>query len=79
MASRPSRLANIGRESFPLVDIYYGEGTFGPAPKKQYNVPTQYAPIPSDENVIDSKKAAQKYRGMLVVDYCKKKFGGWRS
>jgi len=78
MAPHPNRLANIGREGFALVDRFYDGVTADRSPKKQYNVVHKQAPVPSDEKVIDCKKAAKKYEGMLVVDYCKKKFGGWR-
>ncbi|KAL3727716.1 hypothetical protein ACJRO7_032456 [Eucalyptus globulus] len=69
MAHYANRLADIGREGFPLVNRFYGRGTSGQAPKKQYNVPKQYASVPSDEKVIDSKKAAKKYNGMVVTKY----------
>ncbi|KAI6693015.1 hypothetical protein NL676_020725 [Syzygium grande] len=78
MAPHANRLADIGKEGFALVDRFYGGGTSGRAPKKQNNVPQQYAPVPRDEKEIDCKKAAQKYKGMFVMEYYKKKFGGWR-
>ncbi|KAI6693016.1 hypothetical protein NL676_020726 [Syzygium grande] len=78
MAPHADRLADIGREGFTLLDKLYDGGTSGQAPKKQYNVPQQYGPAPSDKNVIDCKKAAQKYKGVLIMEYNKKKFAGWR-
>ncbi|KAL3727710.1 hypothetical protein ACJRO7_032450 [Eucalyptus globulus] len=77
MAPHANRLADIGREGFAIVDRFYGEGTSGPVPKKQYKVPKQYASVPSDKNAIDSKKAAEKYKGTVVTKYYKK-FIGWR-
>ncbi|KAL3727714.1 hypothetical protein ACJRO7_032454 [Eucalyptus globulus] len=77
MAPNADRLADIGREGFALVDGFYSGGTSGPAPKKPYNVPQQHASIPGNKNVINSKKAAEKYR-VVIVEYYKKKFAGWR-
>ncbi|KAI6693012.1 hypothetical protein NL676_020722 [Syzygium grande] len=64
MAPQANRLADIGREGFDLVDRFYGGGTSNQVPKKQYNAPQQYAPDHSNQTVIDSKKAAKKYKGV---------------
>lgn len=65
MAPRASRLADIGREGFVIVDRFHGGEKSGREPKRQYNIMQQHAPVPSDENGIDSKKAAEKYKGTL--------------
>ncbi|KAL3727709.1 hypothetical protein ACJRO7_032449 [Eucalyptus globulus] len=78
MAPQGDRLADIGREGFALIDIFYGGGKSGPAPKKPCNVPQQHAPIPSNKNIIDSEKAAERYKGVVVVESRKKKrFACW--
>ncbi|KAF8017482.1 hypothetical protein BT93_H2607 [Corymbia citriodora subsp. variegata] len=69
MAPHANRLANIGWEAFDLVDRFYGGGTSCRGPKKQYNVPQQYAPTPSDKKEIDSKRAAEKYKGVVITKY----------
>ncbi|KAL3727711.1 hypothetical protein ACJRO7_032451 [Eucalyptus globulus] len=69
MAPHANRLADIGREGFALVNRFYGRGTSGQAPKRQYDVPKKYSPVPSDEREIDCKKAAKKYNGMVVTKY----------
>ncbi|KAL3727712.1 hypothetical protein ACJRO7_032452 [Eucalyptus globulus] len=77
MANHADSLADIGRGGFALLDRFYGGGASVRAPKKPYNVPQQHAPIPSNKNVIDSKKAAEKYKGVVIVEYYKKKSAGW--
>lgn len=66
MASHPNHLADIGREGFALVDRFFGGGKPVRAPKKQYRVLKNYASVTSNENIIDSKMAAEKYKGTVV-------------
>ncbi|KAL3727718.1 hypothetical protein ACJRO7_032458 [Eucalyptus globulus] len=74
MAPHAYRLADIGREGFDLVDRFCGGGTYNQGSKNQYNVPQKYAPVLSNENVIDCKKAAKKYEGVVITEFYKKKF-----
>ncbi|KAI6693013.1 hypothetical protein NL676_020723 [Syzygium grande] len=69
MAPHADRLANIGRDGFELLGRFYRGGTSGQASKKQYDVQQRYAPVPHNENVIDCKKAAEKYKGVVIMEY----------
>ncbi|KAL3727717.1 hypothetical protein ACJRO7_032457 [Eucalyptus globulus] len=61
MARHADRLADIGREGFDLLDRFYGGGASNRGPKKQYNAPQQYAPVPSNEKYNAPLQYATKY------------------
>jgi hypothetical protein len=65
MAPQQKDLVKIGIEGFDLIDKFYGP------PKKLSNNGGRQRQYNKEEIVINSKDAAYKYGGIMVVNYPK--------
>jgi len=81
MAPHADHLVEVGRDGFATLDRICNPRPMAQGSKSR-NIPQQSheavtgTAAPYHDNVIDSKTAARKYKGVVVMEIYKRKFPG---
>lgn len=83
MAPHVNRLVEVGRDGFAVLDIIYSPRLMAREARNRYipqqsHETVQDTAAPYRNDVIDSNKAAKKYKGVIIMEINKgSKVPGW--